>query len=102
MNIRQANLERMRIAIDNAYTGIKWGPIIERDWFSATFTGRRVVVELKPACELARKSARKLLCGIGELDFELEDEFVADIYATVANDGPDATKLRLEALLIQA
>jgi hypothetical protein len=100
VNIRQTNLARMCAVIDNAYDGIIWNGITECDWYSATFVGRRVVAELQLPCELARKSCKKPLYDIGELEFNLKDEFVADIHVIIADEQPHAGRLRIEALLI--
>ena len=72
------------------------------DWQSLTFVGERHEIELRLAGSHAEDGKRRLLEGLGEAEFDIAGQIVADISASkVTADTVDgAILISLEALTI--
>lgn len=66
-------------------------------WASVTFTGARHIIVLA----LPHAAATAFAAGLGEAEFAVPGHFVADIAVAARDDGPDETRLTIEALTIE-
>jgi hypothetical protein len=72
---------------------------VERDWHSATFAGKRVMLDLMWAA--AATDVEALAAMLGEHEFASPDLLVADILVTRQTCAADGTTaLSIEALLL--
>jgi hypothetical protein len=90
-------------AFSNALIALAPGAVVirrtERDWHSATFSGKRVVVDL--AWDAAAADVEAFAAMLGEHAFADTDLLVADIGAAGQVRMADgATVLNIEALLL--
>ena len=93
----------MGCALSAALCALAPGAVIarrtERDWHSATFSGKRVTLDLK--WEASPQEVHDFANIIGEHEFELGDQIVADIVVRrQTNRVENEIILTVEALLL--
>jgi hypothetical protein len=91
--VSRANAPRDRILLTN------WRSV---DWQSLTFTGERHQIELRIAGPDSAGVAARLIHGIGDHEFAIPGQIVADIAAVgdCVHSGDGSALVRLEALTI--
>ncbi len=73
------------------------------EWRSMTFDGERHEIRLRLAGETSDVALARLLDGLGEHEFDLGEDLVADIGGTRTPAGADgAIELMIEALTVNA
>lgn len=73
------------------------------EWRSMTFDGERHEIQLRIAGEACAAALGRLLDGLGEHEFDLGEDLVAEIGGVGVADGPDgAIDVRIEALTVSA
>lgn len=73
-----------------------------RPWASITFSGERHRICLRLSGASAAAAADGFLDGLGEREFDLRGHILADIALVADERDPDAVRLTLEALTVEA
>ena len=71
-----------------------------RPWHSATFSGERLIIEMKLANDAPMKRAKAFTEALPDTEFNLRRQLVADILVSDMQPEEDGVLLTVEALLL--